>query len=90
MNVLFVPLKLRTLKQTHPLNVSANNILRFPNSRTVVSGLRRFVSQNNDMADAKEFPPKAVRAIVGEVAGLLKERKESVGVAETVRSLLSY
>jgi hypothetical protein len=36
------------------------------------------------MADAKEFPPKAVRAIVGEVAALLKERKESVSVAETV------
>jgi hypothetical protein len=33
---------------------------------------------------AMEFPPDKVRAIVSEVAGLLKERKESVSVAETV------
>jgi len=32
---------------------------------------------------AKEFPPQKVRAIVSEVAGLLKERKETVSVAET-------
>jgi hypothetical protein len=32
-----------------------------------------------------EFPPKAVRAIVQDVASLLKERKETVSVAETVR-----
>ena len=30
------------------------------------------------------FPPKELRAIVTEVTGLLKERKESVSVAETV------
>jgi hypothetical protein len=30
------------------------------------------------------FPPEKVRGIVGEVAALLKERKESVSVAETV------
>jgi hypothetical protein len=34
---------------------------------------------------ASEFPPKAVRAIVQDVASLLKERKETVSVAETVR-----
>lgn len=33
---------------------------------------------------AKEFPPERVRAIVAEVAGLLKESGESVSVAETV------
>lgn len=31
-----------------------------------------------------EFPPKALREIVAEVATLLKERKETVSVAETV------
>ncbi|KAH8801054.1 hypothetical protein F5882DRAFT_374048 [Hyaloscypha sp. PMI_1271] len=35
------------------------------------------------MSAAKEFPPEKVRAIVSEVASLLKERKESVSVAET-------
>jgi len=34
-------------------------------------------------ATAKEFPPKAVQSIVAEVAGLLKERGETVSVAET-------
>lgn len=33
---------------------------------------------------AKEFPPEKVRSIVSEVAALLKEKKESVSVAETV------
>lgn len=33
---------------------------------------------------ASEFPPKAIRAIVHDVALLLKERKETVSVAETV------
>jgi len=42
---------------------------------------RRFISK---MSTAKEFPPEKVRAIVQEVAALLKERKESVSVAETV------
>jgi hypothetical protein len=36
------------------------------------------------MAEVKEFPPQKVRAIVAEVAALLKERKETVSVAETV------
>jgi hypothetical protein len=42
---------------------------------------RTFASR---MSTAKEFPPEQVRAIVSEVASLLKERKESVSVAETV------
>ncbi|TVY87215.1 CinA-like protein [Lachnellula willkommii] len=33
---------------------------------------------------AKEFPPEKIRSIAAEVASLLKERKESVCVAETV------
>ncbi|KAG0652317.1 hypothetical protein D0Z07_0932 [Hyphodiscus hymeniophilus] len=33
---------------------------------------------------AKEFPPEKVRAIVNEVATLLKDKKETVSVAETV------
>ena len=40
------------------------------------------------MATAKEFPPEKIRSIVAEVASLLKERKESVCVAETVCFLL--
>lgn len=36
------------------------------------------------MAEVKEFPPLKVRTIVNEVAALLKERKETVSVAETV------
>lgn len=42
------------------------------------------------MAEAKEFPPRQVRAIVNEVASLLKERKETVSVAETVRSICCF
>jgi hypothetical protein len=42
---------------------------------------RRFIAK---MSAAKEFPPEKVRAVVNEVAGLLKERKETVSVAETV------
>ena len=44
---------------------------------------RRFVA---NMSAANEFPPEKVRAVVGEVASLLKERKETVSVAETVCS----
>ena len=33
---------------------------------------------------ANDFPPEKVRAIVAEVASLLKEKKETVSVAETV------
>jgi hypothetical protein len=44
---------------------------------------QRFTSK---MTSAKEFPPEKVRAIVSEVASLLKEKKESVSVAETVCS----
>jgi hypothetical protein len=36
------------------------------------------------MSAANEFPPEKVRAVVSEVASLLKERKETVSVAETV------
>jgi hypothetical protein len=36
------------------------------------------------MSAASEFPPEKVRAVVSEVASLLKERKETVSVAETV------
>jgi hypothetical protein len=39
---------------------------------------------------ALEFPPKAIRAIVKDVASLLKERKETVSVAETVRVTIFY
>jgi hypothetical protein len=35
------------------------------------------------------FPPEELRQIVQEVATLLKERKETVSVAETVKSLHS-
>ncbi|PSS08616.1 hypothetical protein M430DRAFT_31328 [Amorphotheca resinae ATCC 22711] len=35
------------------------------------------------MAEAKEFPPRSVRPIVNEVVALLKERHETVSVAET-------
>lgn len=39
---------------------------------------------------AHEFPPEKVRAIVTEVVKLLKERKETVSVAETVSSGLLW
>ncbi|KAF2084111.1 hypothetical protein K490DRAFT_39433 [Saccharata proteae CBS 121410] len=35
------------------------------------------------MASPSKFPPSSVRAVVTEVAALLKERKETVSVAET-------
>lgn len=38
---------------------------------------------------ASEFPPASVRAIALEVSALLKERKETVSVAETVRDPLA-
>ena len=34
---------------------------------------------------ARSFPPAAVESIVSEVANLLKQRKETVSIAETVR-----
>lgn len=46
----------------------------------------RFVSS---MPGASQFPPQEVRAIVNEVTGLLRERGETVSVAETVSSLAS-
>lgn len=36
------------------------------------------------MSEAKEFPPRKVREVVVEVTRLLKERGETVSVAETV------
>lgn len=36
----------------------------------------------------KEFLPEQLRAIATEVAGLLKDRGETVSVAETVRSFI--
>jgi hypothetical protein len=42
------------------------------------------------LAETPEFPPLSVRAIVQEVGALLKERKETVSVAETVCFLLIY
>jgi len=36
------------------------------------------------MSSASQFPPEKVKAIVHEVAALLKERGETVSVAETV------
>lgn len=48
----------------------------------IASGRKQYLSTVSTMA--KEFPPEKVRAIVEEVARLLKERKETVSVAETV------
>jgi hypothetical protein len=42
---------------------------------------KKFITK---MSAANEFPPEKVRAVVSEVASLLKERKETVSVAETV------
>lgn len=44
-------------------------------------GPKRF---SNTMSEAKEFPPQKVKEVVIEVAKLLKERGETVSVAETV------
>jgi len=48
---------------------------------------------HTSMSEASSFPPSAVRDIVAEVATLLKERKESISVAETVwtaRSIVDH
>lgn len=46
---------------------------------------KRFESRKfQNMAEVKEFPPQKIRAIVAEVAALLKEKKETVSIAETV------
>lgn len=37
---------------------------------------------------APDFPPKAVRALVYDIASLLKDRKETISVAETVRTTI--
>jgi hypothetical protein len=37
---------------------------------------------------ASSFPPQEVRGLVQEIATLLRERKETVSVAETVESML--
>jgi hypothetical protein len=42
------------------------------------------------MSGAQEFPPRKVRDVVVEVAKLLKERGETVSVAETVSSSLFH
>ncbi len=44
-----------------------------PRSRRLISSM------------ASEFPPSSIKQLLGEVAGLLKERKETIAVAETVR-----
>lgn len=41
------------------------------------------------MAEAKEFPPEKIRGVVREVATLLKEKGQSVSIAETVSLLRS-
>lgn len=45
----------------------------------------RFVST---MPGASQFPPEDIRAVLNEVVGLLKERQETVSVAETVGFLM--
>jgi len=72
----------RPLLSTSLANFSTHAHIKqlFTVSRTCERG---FVSQIM-MSEAKEFPPKKLRAIVSEVAALLKEKKESVSVAETV------
>ena len=42
-------------------------------------------STHTKMSEAKEFPPQKIRSIVAEVASLLKQKGETVSVAETVR-----
>lgn len=39
-----------------------------------------------------EFPPPSLRGIIEEVTGLLKEKQETISVAETVRllSIISF
>ena len=62
----------------------------FPRARIVLSQINRFRILSRALAStskmANGFPPEKVRSIVAEVADLLKERKETVCVAETVRS----
>ena len=48
-------------------------------------GSENFIPQANAMA-SDSFPPAELKEIVNEVATLLKEKKETVAVAETVRN----
>jgi hypothetical protein len=46
---------------------------------------RRFFSKVKSMASSSDsFPPAALKDVANEVAALLKERKETAAVAETV------
>jgi hypothetical protein len=45
----------------------------------------RLSKLNRKLMASSQFPPDPVREVVAEVASLLKERKESISVAETVR-----
>lgn len=65
-------------------SVASTNVFKYSVFINRVPHLRRFAS----FTMAKEFPPEKVRSIVDEVAKLLKERKETVSVAETVSPVL--
>lgn len=49
----------------------------------------RFFSRIKSMASSDSFPPANLKEIANEVATLLKEKKETIAVAETV-GLLDY
>ncbi len=59
---------------------SSTRTLKHPASTVQAPQHRRLASSTM----AKEFPPQKVRDVVAEVAKLLKEKKETVSVAETV------
>jgi hypothetical protein len=67
-----------------------------PSSKTIPACRPRYLSTINTnqqqakdaMSGPKEFPPEKVRNVVAEVMTLLKEKGESVCVAETVRNVL--
>lgn len=47
--------------------------------------LAKHTRNGQNKMSTSEFPPAAIRPLVEEVAALLKERKETISVAETVR-----
>jgi hypothetical protein len=57
-------------------------------SSTYLNPLTAYTSRRTIATMASSFPPQEVRGLVQEIATLLRERKETVSVAETVESML--
>ena len=70
------PFRVSALRNSSPIFAYTSTFVTIPVRRMSNSG-------------SSEFPPKAIREIVTEVTTLLKERNETVSVAETVYMITS-